>query len=140
MALFTRKLRDELHSTCDSIRDELDDHREAINEQARDSAEIRDVLSDFDEKIEKLGSRIDELYLLLGADTALSEREKSLVALLQAPHTVDDVAAFLGVSEAGVDRALRVLTLKGVFVAQLPTGLVTTNAALKNNVSLQSYF
>ena len=139
LALFTRKLRDELHTTCDSIREELDDHREAINEQSRDVLEVRDVLSEFDEKIEKLSGRIDELYLLLGADTALSEREKTLVALLHTPHSIAAVGAFLGVSEAGVGRALRVLDLKGVTVTQLTDGSVTTNAAIKNNTSLQRY-
>jgi predicted ArsR family transcriptional regulator len=142
LALFTRKLRDELHSTCDSIREELDDHREAINEQSRDVLEVRDVLSEFDEKIEKLSGRIDELYLLLGADTAVTAREQALVVFLQTPRSFDDVAAWLAVSPAGVDRVLHVLTLKGVAVHQYAHEgivVVTTNSALKGMHSLQSY-
>lgn len=139
MALFTRKLRDELQANCSSIREELDDHLDAINAQALDVSEVRDVMSELDEKIEKLAGRIDELYLLLGADTALSEQEKALAAYLQAPRSLDDVASFLSVSAPAVERALRTLALKGVSVVSLPTGTLTTNSTLRDTQSLQSY-
>jgi septal ring factor EnvC (AmiA/AmiB activator) len=138
--MFTRKIRAELEASCSSIREELDDHREAINEQARDALEIREALSELDEKMEKLSSRIDEMYLLLGADAALSEREKALVSFLQTPRSSVEVESWLATSAAGVDRFIRILTLKGVAVHQLSDGALTANPSLKYTAPLHEYF
>jgi hypothetical protein len=130
-----------MHATCNAIREELDDHREAINEGIRDNAEVRDALGELDERVEKLASRIDELFLLLGAEQTLTPQEAALQAFLQTPRTMASVASFLDESPARAERLVRSLFLKGVGVAPVGNGaFITTNLGLQKNTPLDSYF
>ena len=128
---------------CANIREELDDHLEAINSNSRDVADVHETLSGLDEKLEKLSTRIDELYMLLGAEVQLTSKEAVLQAFLQAPRTMDEMAAFADETIAGVEHCLRMLLVKGVAVHKFEergTQLFTTNLASRNQLPLNSYF
>jgi predicted nucleic acid-binding Zn-ribbon protein len=134
-------VRRELRETCAEIRDELDDHREAINEGIRDNAEVRDVLGEMDERIEKLASRVDELFLLMGAEQTLSRQEAALQAFLHQPRTMREVAAFLDEGLPRAERMVRSLFLKGIEVVPVGNGsFITTNVAIQKNTHLDEYF
>lgn len=134
-------VRRELRDTCAAMRDELDDHREAINEGVRDNAEVRDILGEMDERIEKLASRVDELFLLMGAEQTLSRQEAALQAFLHQPRTMCDVAAFLDEGLPRAERMVRSLFLKGVEVVPVGNGaFITTNVQLQKNAHLDEYF
>ena len=136
-------VRKDLHSACSAIREELDDHLDAINANSRDAADVREALHVLDDKVEKLASRIDEIYLLLGAESKLSERECALQAFLQKPRTLDEVAAFCSESVACAERLLRTLHLKGLSVHSTPVYGVqhfTTNPESLKHMSLGHYF
>ena len=140
--IFGRTVRRELRETCATLRDELDDHREAINEGMSDNAEVRDILGHMDERIEKLASRVDELFLLLGAEQALTPAEAALQAFLHSPRSMGEVASFLGEGVPRAERMVRTLFLKGVQLYSTgPTGLlITTNAAVQKHIALDNYF
>lgn len=130
-------------NACTSLREELDDHLDAINANSRDLADVHEVVAGLDEKIEKLSTKIDELYLLLGAEQELTAKEAALQAFLQTPRTVHALAAFSCDSEASMEHALRVLLLKGVFVQQFMDDgelFFTANSASKNHITLNNYF
>lgn len=136
-------LRKALQAQCSNLREELDDHLDAINENARDTADVREVLGTFDEKIEKLGARIDELYLLLGAEATLSEKEIALQHFLQTARSLDDIAGFCKDSVAAAERMLRALHFKGVHIygsVENGVSLFTANPAAKQHISLSNYF
>lgn len=138
MGLFTRS-----YSKSQVVRDELDDHLAAINENADELVEVRDALCQLDEKIEKVTARLDELYLLLGAETSVSSAEAAVQAFLQSPRSLGEVAAFLNDSLAAAERVLRTLCLKGVAVHPISGehGLsYTTNMSSVKHVSLHKYF
>lgn len=142
VSLFSRGYRAAIERACSDIRAELDDHLETINASVRDTADIREILDGFEEKFEKLNSRIDELYLFLGAETHLTEGEQGLVQFLQGARSLADVAAFLKASVPAAERALRLLGMKGVTVhqfAQNGSVLVTANPVVRDTVSLHSY-
>jgi hypothetical protein len=133
----------QLAEACAAIRDELDDHRSAINDNGRDIAETRELIGILDEKIEKVNSRIDELFLLMGAEQSLTPRELALQQFLQTARTLDEVAAFWNDSVAATEHALRCLYFKGVHVYQVVENGVTvftTNKASVKHVSLNNYF
>ncbi len=140
--IFGRTVRRELRETCATLRDELDDHREAINESMSDNAEVRDILSSMDERIEKLASRVDELFLLMGAEQGLTQSEAALQAFLQTPRSMHDVAAFLGEGLPRAERTVRTLFLKGIQLYSAgPNGaLITTNVAVQKHIALDNYF
>lgn len=136
-------LRKALQAECSSVREELDDHLEAINENARDAAEVREVLGSLDDKIEKLSARIDELYLLLGAEATLSEREAQLQQFLRTSRSLEEVAAFCRDSVAAAERSLRTLHFKGVHVYTVVENGVssfTTSPPAIKHISLNNYF
>ncbi len=135
-------VRRELRETTSQIREELDDHREAINEGVRDNAEVRDALGELDERLEKLASRVDELFLLLGAEQSLTPQEAALQAFLQVPRSMHDVAAFIGEGMPRAERLVRSLYLKGVQVYPAGHGsaLITTNGAIQKHIALDNYF
>lgn len=126
-----------------ALREELDEHLDAINEGYRDVADVRDNVALLDEKIEKLAARLDELYLLLGADAAFNATENRLLEFLQTPRSIAAVASVIGDTEACAARVLRSLHLKGARVYVVTHGvetLFTLNKESTLNLSLDSYF
>jgi hypothetical protein len=137
------RIKEQLQDACGAIRDELDDHRHAINDNSRDISEVRELIGAVDDKLEKLNSRIDELYLLLGADQVLTPREAAIQAYLQGAHTIEDIAAFCNESMGAVEHLLRCLHFKGIHIYQVAENgqtLFTTNKASVKHVSLNNYF
>jgi hypothetical protein len=128
---------------CNAIREELDDHLSAINENSRDVADVRELVGALDEKLEKLSARIDELYLLLGAEQSLTQTELALQTFLQTPRTIEEIAGFCQDSTAAADRLLRCLHFKGVHVYSTvdhDVTVFTTNRESVKHISLNNYF
>jgi hypothetical protein len=140
MRLFT--FRKDMQDACKAIREELEDHLDAINENSRDVADVRELLGNLDEKLEKINSRVDELYLLLGADSELSVRERAVQQFLQTSRTITEIAVFIQDSVPAAEHLLRCLYFKGVQVYQVKEGaavLFTTNKESVKHISLNNY-
>lgn len=83
-------VREKLNDVVGAIREELDDHRQAINEGTQEVAATNEFLNEVTSRLDKLTERVDELTLLIkGAKgeksfeiRPLSEKEKDVFSSL----------------------------------------------------------
>jgi len=78
--------RDTLSCVLESMREELDDHRLAINETTQETVAQNELVNELNAKLDKLWERVDELTLLIKGEKPevefkvepLTEREKEV--------------------------------------------------------------
>ncbi len=117
-----------MNSIFDAFREELDDHRAAINENTNELQANHEYIRSVEEKLDKLHARIEELFLLVEGKKAeqkveiqpLTKREQEV---FQALYIVGESIPFasykqlarkLGSSEALVSGFITNLIEKGV--------------------------
>ena len=117
-----------MQAIVEGLREELDDHREAINENTNELQANHEYIRSVEEKLDKLHGRIEELFLLIkGASTEakleiqpLTKREQEV---FQALYIVGEGVPFvnyrqlakkLSTSEALVSGFITNLVQKGV--------------------------
>ncbi len=117
-----------MNSIFDALREELDDHRAAINENTNEIQANHEYIRSVEEKLDKLHARIEELFLLVEGKKAehkveiqpLTKREQEV---FQALYIVGESIPFvsykqlarkLGTSEALVSGFVTNLIEKGV--------------------------
>lgn len=112
-------LQDVLHS----VRGELDEHLDAINQNTEELAAVYDCLGELDLKMEKLAERVDALQALLLAqtntpkkDVRLSLKERDILqVLLNGPdRSSKEIARFLGLTPDLVAQTLYRMKQKGI--------------------------
>ena len=82
--------RQQLSAVLECMREELDDHRLAINENTEETAATNEFLNELNRKLEKLTERVDELTLLIKGSKEekkfdlqpLTEKEKGVFQAL----------------------------------------------------------
>ncbi|MBN1385464.1 hypothetical protein JW968_00625 [Candidatus Woesearchaeota archaeon] len=110
-----------------AIREEMDDHREAINENTREIQENSVVFSDFDARLAKLEERMDELQLMIHSlpkakeEIFLDEVEAKVFLVLYtfsigSPLSLQDIARRANLTELKVRQILRSIMEKGIIV------------------------
>lgn len=130
------RVRKDVQVACASVREELDDHLQAINENSRDITEMRESVAQVEDRVEQLNARIDELFLLLGAEP--SPAEEALVAYLQAPRTLAEMCEFTNKPTSTVEHLLRCLQFRGVPLHGFE-GRYTVNRQAIHHQSLQRF-
>ncbi len=120
---FEKKIR----TSFKTIKEEFEDHLDAINENTKEVQENFDFLNKIDEKIEKLSSRIDSVELMLRK--ILEEQEFKQIKLSQEEETVfktlytfgeqsslstNDIARKANLPELSVMLALKSVINKGI--------------------------
>lgn len=117
-----------MNSIFDALREELDDHRAAINENTNELQANHEYVRSVEEKLDKLHARIEELFLLVEGKKAeqkveiqpLTKREQEV---FQALYIVGEGIPFvsyrqlskkLGISEALISGFITNLVEKGV--------------------------
>lgn len=95
-------LKDELNMAFSSVKDELDDHLTAVNENSTEIQTNFEYLQKLDDKIERLRERIDELFCLIQPENEekkpiftfkkLNRREKEIFAVL---YILTETTAFV---------------------------------------------
>lgn len=117
-----------MQSILEGLREELDDHRTAINENTNELQANHEYIRSVDEKLDKLQARLEELELLLKGKASddkaqiqpLTKREQEV---FQALYVVGEGAPFvsykqlarkLGSSEALISGFITNLVEKGV--------------------------
>ena len=117
-----------VHSILSGLRVELDDHRDAINENTNELQSNHEYLRSVDEKLDKLASRLEQLELLIKGKSgdnkteiqSLSKREREV---FQALYIVGEGVPFvsykqlarkLGISESLISGFITNLVEKGV--------------------------
>ena len=130
----TAEIRQALDGSVSSIRDELDEHRETINQNTNEIQANYEFLCRIDKKIEKLSERIDELSMFFqdrtkGRDdyqvSRLTSREKEVFLSLYTSEngqTYKDISRRTGLSENLVVCYISNLVAKGIPVLKRFTG------------------
>ena len=91
-----------LQNGLESVRDELDDHRETINDTTGEVETVYEFLSELDSKLDRVQSMVEELHLLVKgtpkqvAITPLTAREKSVC---QAIYVLGQTKPFVSYDE-----------------------------------------
>jgi hypothetical protein len=120
---FEKKIR----TSFNTIKEEFEDHLDAINENTTEIQDNFDLMNRLDEKIEKLGSRIDEMALLFKEfaqekefkQISLSKNEEIVFKSLytfgeRASLSITDIARRTNLPELSVMRSLKSMLEKGV--------------------------
>ncbi len=108
------------------IKDELDDHLEAINQTSNDVHEFGAFLSEIEAKMDKLTERIDEIEMKLNpakpfkSDIKLTLREQEvfMVLYMGKSFTLTEIAKRLGFTDDMVNLYLINMITKGVPVVK----------------------
>ena len=112
----------------EAVREELDDHRESINENTTEIQTNHEFLTQLDAKIDKLASKIEEISILVKGTSeekpfkvkALTKREKEVFQALYALGatksfiTYRELAASVGISESLIAQYVANIVEKGV--------------------------
>ncbi len=102
-----------------AVREEMEDHLVAINENTDELKSHSDSMNELDRKIEVIGERIESLHLTLmqAMGSSLNENEKKILHVLDSSLTFlscRDVAVSASVSELFVKAHLFSMICKGV--------------------------
>lgn len=120
-------IRQDLKAACEAIREEIDEHLDAINQITRETACVYDVISELDFKVEKLAERLDRLEMFLRPETfkptflSLTHREQEAFAVIYSSEeslTALEIGRRLGFSEDMVKTHVTNLIAKGVPILQ----------------------
>ncbi len=126
----------QLQPILEMFREELDDHREAINESTVELQSNYDSFNELNKKIDKLGERLDELTLLVKGKkesksfsiTPLTSKEKEVFMALysfcqsQPNATYRQIARKLAITEQLVASYISSIIEKGVPVLKKYSG------------------
>lgn len=118
----------QVSGVLEAVREELDDHRESINENTTEIQTNHEFLMQLDAKIDKLASKIEEISLLVKGSSeekqfkvkALTKREKEVFQALyglgstKAFITYREIAAQLSISESLIAQYVANIVEKGV--------------------------
>lgn len=108
------------------VRDELDEHRESINQNTNEIQSSYEYLCKLDSKIDKLGERVDELTMFIRqlqgqkdkkyvvSQLTRKEQEVFLVIYTNEGVTVKDIGRRLGLTEELVECYIENLLTKGI--------------------------
>lgn len=117
------QIKDEVSFPLSSIREEIDDHLAAINDNTQEIQSNFAFLLELDSKIDKLAQRLDKIDLMLAEKPQklevkpLNHPEKQVFCVLyteEAPLTYEDIANKTGLSPAMVREYISALIEKGV--------------------------
>jgi len=116
---FLVEMEEKIKSSFMAVREEMDDHLVAINENTDELKNHLSFLEEIDEKFEKLNERIDQLQLMMIQVTkpSLSENEHKVLELLNnfsSPLSCSDVAMRLNLTELTVKAHLFSMICKGI--------------------------
>jgi predicted transcriptional regulator len=135
-----------ISSSFNKVKQELDDHLYAINQNTLELSIIQEQLGDLASKIDKLNQRVDELSLpnhkeSLGFNIELNLREQEIFLTLYTsknPVSIIDLTDYLGISEERVNKILYQLLTKGIPVQTVSDSEDTTFFLTKEFKELQA--
>ncbi len=104
------------------IKEEMEDHLQAINENSSETQSVYDYIAEVEEKIDKLNERIDTLHLMfrsLRPDYELSKKEKKVYLIInsigeKSALSYADVSRKLNMNELEVRSCVASMIEKGI--------------------------
>jgi DNA-binding NarL/FixJ family response regulator len=119
-----QSMQTSIKASFQAVKSELDTHLDSINQNTTELESVFEYLSEIDEKIEKLGQRLDELQLFINPEMSpdkfkvkLTLREQEVFMVLYAVQkqvTLKDIARRLGLTEEMVNNYVFNLISKGI--------------------------
>jgi hypothetical protein len=119
-------LPEEVVDALKEVREELDEHLDALNQNTSEIASVQEYVSEIDLKMEKLTERIDALQALLLAQTPASKnalrlnaKEQDVLQVLQGnaePMTSTEIGKLCGLTPDMAAQTLYCLKQKGVHI------------------------
>jgi hypothetical protein len=119
-------LPEDMVDALKEVREELDEHLDALNQSTSEIASVQEYVSELDMKIEKLTERVDALQALLLAQTPASKnalrlnaKEQDVLRALQGntePLTSPEIGKLCGLTPDMTAQTLYCLKQKGVHV------------------------
>jgi hypothetical protein len=108
------KIPDDLNTVVKDIREELDEHLDALNQNTAEIAATHEYVSEMDMKLEKLAERVDALQALLLAQTPgkslrLNPKEEDVYRILV--ESSEPVTSMIIGKQAGLTADLAAQTL-----------------------------
>lgn len=117
---------EEVIGALKEVREELDEHLDALNQNTSEIATVQEYVSEIDLKIEKLTERIDALQALMLAQTPasknalkLNSKEQDVLQVLQAsgePMISTEIGKLCGLTPDMAAQTLYCLKQKGVHI------------------------
>ncbi|MEM4336465.1 MAG: hypothetical protein QXG86_00475 [Candidatus Woesearchaeota archaeon] len=112
-----------IKNSFNAVKEELEDHLVAINENTAEIKNHENFLEELADKIEKLNERIDELQMMIVNinQNSLSENEQRVFDLLKnfsSPLSCSDIAMRLNLTELTVKAHLFSMICKGIPVKE----------------------
>lgn len=114
----------ELRSFLGNMRDEMDDHLSAINQNTDEVSKFYNHIDEVESKIDKLNTRLDTMHMMFrqvmnqtAVSVDLNMNEQRLFVMLEAcPKylTIDDLAERVGASSDNTEEAIVSMTDKGL--------------------------
>ncbi|MFC1728219.1 hypothetical protein ACFLZ7_01995 [Nanoarchaeota archaeon] len=110
------------------IKEELDDHLTAINENSSEIVQNGDHLVELEQKFEKLKEKVDEIHFMLSKitqpeDYELNENEKRVFMILysieQTPLSYSDIAVRTHQTELAVKAYIFSMINKGIPIVEM---------------------
>ena len=116
---FLVEMEKKIKSSFGAVKEEIEDHLVAINENTDELKNHSSFLHELDEKIEKLCERMDQMQLMMIQITkpSLSENEKMVFETLSnfsSPLSCSDIAMRLNLTELIVKAHLFSMICKGI--------------------------
>ena len=126
-----------IQASVKSVRDEMEDHLTAINENTEEMQEQSNHLTELESKVEKLKEQLDEVHMMLSQITSqnkeykLTDAEKNVFMVLysveQTPLSYSDIVMRTGLTELAVKAHIFSMINKGIPIVE-------------SKISAQSYF
>ena len=118
-----QKIHEGLKVSFSKVKNELNEHLDAINQNTDEIQLIYGYLSELDTKLDKLSERMDELTLIKSDsieqkfDIQLSAREEEIFLVLYTaskPTSINQIAKILGLTDELVNAQVYKLISKGI--------------------------
>lgn len=117
-----------IKSAFNSVKEEMDDHLTAINENTEELQEHKTHFSELELRFEKLQEKVDDIHMMLAELTAkergfsLTDSEKSVFMVLysieQTPLSYSDIAIRTGLTELAVKAHIYSMISKGIPITE----------------------
>ncbi|MBN1377047.1 hypothetical protein JW949_01795 [Candidatus Woesearchaeota archaeon] len=123
--VFSRQInsvKDKIWEIICAIRDELDDHLDAINQNTNEMQSNYEYLCELDSKIEKLNERLDKVQMMVEpqptvSDIILTKREQDVFFILYNTNDKikpEDIAKKTGLTVPMINKHVTNLVYKGI--------------------------
>lgn len=126
-----KNIDDKLKKSFSTVKEEMEEHLQAINENSEEISAVYEHLSELDCKMDKLSTRVEQIQLMMkqmiqnqaqmGFKIELDFEEQKIFLALYAfgdNLTLTDIARKTNINEIEVEKKLQLMSAKGVNILE----------------------